>query len=71
MSNNCEGIIVDMDCYTPDMIRLQEIGICSGCHIKVLCAGESCLLKINNKKICLRTENLNNVFVCPFIEDAP
>lgn len=71
MAKNCEGVIVKLDGEKLAVHRLEEMGICSGCHIKIICAGEPCLLKINDRKICLRTENLNNIYVCPFIEDTP
>jgi Fe2+ transport system protein FeoA len=33
-----------------------------------VCAGDPCLLKINNKNICLRMNSLNEVFVCPLLK---
>lgn len=65
LSNNCEGIIVRLDGEKLAVHRLEEMGICSGCCVKIICAGEPCLLKINDKKMCVRTDALNDIFVYP------
>lgn len=67
LSKDCEGVIVKLDGEEINIQRLAEMGICSGCHIKVMCAGNPCMLKINNKNICLRMNDLN-VFVCPLLK---
>jgi len=70
LRENCEGIIVKLCGEELTIHRLNEMGIHNGCSVKVLCAGEPCLLKINNKKICLRAEKLNGVFVYPLTTDT-
>jgi Fe2+ transport system protein FeoA len=68
LAQNCEGVIVKLDGEEINIHRLEEMGICSGCHVRVVCAGDPCLLKINNKNICLRMNSLNEVFVCPLLK---
>jgi hypothetical protein len=49
----------------PNIHRLEEMGIRCGCRIRMLCPGETCLLAIEGKKMCLRLGASAEIFVCP------
>jgi len=43
--------------------RLQEMGICTGCRLKVVCPGSPCIVQIAGTKLCFRDNDMTNVFV--------
>ena len=65
LSPESEGIVVDMAGDAPHLHRLEEMGIHRGCRIRMLCPGETCLLAIEGKKMCLRLGSNMDIFVCP------
>jgi len=65
LSPECEGIVVELAGEGPNIHRLEEMGIRCGCRIRMLCPGETCLLAIDGKKLCLRLGASAEIFVCP------
>ena len=43
--------------------RLQEMGICQGCKLKVVCQGSPCIVKVAGSRICFRENEMTNIFV--------
>ena len=43
--------------------RLQEMGICAGCKLKVVCPGSPCIIKVAGSKLCFRDNDVNNILV--------
>ncbi len=43
--------------------RLQEMGICQGCKLKVVCQGSPCIIKVAGSRICFRENELTNILV--------
>jgi len=65
LSPECEGIVVELAGEEPNIHRLEEMGIRCGCRIRMLCPGETCLLAIEGKKMCVRLGGSAEIFVCP------
>ena len=60
-----EGVVVDMCGEEQNVHRLEELGIRCGCKIRMLCPGETCLLAIEGKKMCLRLNSTAEILVQP------
>jgi Fe2+ transport system protein FeoA len=71
LSPECEGIVVELAGEEPNIHRLEEMGIRCGCRIRMLCPGETCLLAIEGKKMCLRLGGSAEIFVCPVANSGP
>ena len=71
LSPECEGIVVELAGEGPNIHRLEEMGIRCGCRIRMLCPGETCLLAIEGKKMCLRLGGSAEIFVCPVSDAGP
>jgi Fe2+ transport system protein FeoA len=65
LSPDSEGVVVELAGEGPSVHRLEEMGIRCGCRIRMLCPGETCLLAIEGKKMCLRLGAMAEIFVCP------
>ncbi|MFN7731581.1 MAG: FeoA domain-containing protein [Pirellula sp.] len=65
LSPESEGIVVELAGDAPHVHRLEELGIQRGCRIRMLCPGETCLLAIEGKKMCLRLSGDTDILVCP------
>lgn len=68
LSPESEGVVVELAGEAPNIHRLEEMGIRCGCRIRMLCPGETCLLAIEGKKMCLRLGGLADIYVCPVSE---
>jgi Fe2+ transport system protein FeoA len=60
-----EGVVVDLCGEEKNVHRLEELGIRCGCKIRMLCPGETCLLAIEGKKMCLRLGSCAEILVHP------
>ena len=60
-----EGVGVDLCGEEKNVHRLEELGIRCGCKIRMLCPGETCLLAIEGKKMCLRLNSTAEILVQP------
>jgi Fe2+ transport system protein FeoA len=60
-----EGVVVDLCGEEKNLHRLEELGIRCGCKIRMLCPGETCLLAIEGKKMCLRLGSTAEILVQP------
>ncbi|MBU6384660.1 MAG: ferrous iron transport protein A [Pirellula sp.] len=60
-----EGVVVDLCGEEKNVHRLEELGIRCGCKIRMLCPGETCLLAIEGKKMCLRLNSTAEILVQP------
>ena len=50
----------------PDHVhRLHEFGLCDGVRIEMFRAGNPCIIRMAGNKICLRADELLDVFVVP------
>jgi Fe2+ transport system protein FeoA len=45
--------------------RVRELGFCNGTSIDVVQGGSSCIVKLGGNTICMRTNELLNIFVKP------
>lgn len=45
--------------------RLAELGLSSGAEIEMVRPGTTCILRINNAKICIRGDELLRVMISP------
>lgn len=60
------GIEAEIDevCGDSEQVqRLQELGFCRGCKLKVLQQGSPCIVRFCGAKWCLRENDSANVFV--------
>lgn len=48
--------------------RLAEMGLREGCRLQVLQSGSSCLLQVDNCKLCLRGNDCTQILVQPVCE---
>ncbi len=50
----------------PDHVhRLHEFGLCNGVRIEMFRPGNPCIIRVAGNKICLRADELLNIFVVP------
>ncbi len=47
------------------VVRLAELGLREGCRLQVLQPGSTCLLKIANCRLCLRSDESSQILVMP------
>ena len=45
--------------------RLAELGLSSGARIEMLRPGSTCILRINDAKLCVRSDELLQVMIAP------
>lgn len=45
--------------------RLHEMGLCGGKQIEIVRAGSPCIIRLDGKSLCFRTDDLLHVFVRP------
>lgn len=51
---------------TPELVRhLAEMGMQQGARLEVIRPGATCILRLNNAKLCLRGDELLQVMVLP------
>lgn len=65
LAPQAEGVVVDLCGEEKNLHRLEELGIRCGCKIRMLSPGETCLLAIEGKKMCLRLGSTAEIFVQP------
>lgn len=65
LAPEAEGVVVDLCGEERNVHRLEELGIRCGCRIRMLCPGETCLLAIEGKKMCLRLGTTAEILVHP------
>lgn len=65
LAPEAEGVVVDLCGEEKNVHRLEELGIRCGCKIRMLCPGETCLLAIEGKKMCLRLNATAEILVQP------
>lgn len=60
-----EGVIVEILGDGPSVHRLAEMGVCRGCRIRMLSPGETCVVSIDGKRMCLRLMEVAEILVSP------
>jgi Fe2+ transport system protein FeoA len=45
--------------------RMAELGLRTGCRLRVLQSGSPCLLDLSGSRLCLRSESLMQILVRP------
>jgi Fe2+ transport system protein FeoA len=60
-----EGVIVEIVGEEPSVHRLEEMGVCCGCRIRMVSPGETCLVAIDGKRMCLRLREVAEILVAP------
>jgi Fe2+ transport system protein FeoA len=58
-----EGCIVDISGEDSNVHRLEEMGVRCGCRVRMVCPGESCLISVDGKRVCLRLKEVAQIFV--------
>ncbi len=69
LSQDSLGVVVDVAGEGQNIHRLEEMGIRNGCRIRMLCPGETCLLAIDGKKMCVRLGSVAEIMVCPVTDE--
>ena len=55
----------------PDHVhRLREFGLCDGVRVEMFRRGNPCIIRLAGNKVCLRADELLDVFVVPAAEAA-
>jgi Fe2+ transport system protein FeoA len=60
-----EGVVVDIVGEELNVHRLGEMGVCCGCRIRMLSPGETCLVTVDGKRLCLRLGEVAEILVSP------
>lgn len=60
-----EGVVVDIVGEEPSVHRLGEMGVCCGCKIRMVSPGETCLVSVDGKRLCLRLGEVAEILVAP------
>ena len=54
-----------VDGHLDHVQRLRELGLHSGAEIEIFQPGTPCIVRMAGNKVCIRSDNLLNVFVRP------
>lgn len=60
-----EGVVVDVVGAEPSVHRLEEMGVCCGCKIRMVSPGDACLITVDGKRMCLRLGEVAEILVAP------
>ena len=45
--------------------RLREMGMRAGATVQMIRSGSPCILRLDGQKLCVRSDEMNGVLVCP------
>ncbi len=57
------GIVVEIDGRPEIVVRLEEMGLHSGVHVRMVRPGSPCILEINHQRFLIRFEDSVTVLV--------